>query len=706
MSFTGYIQAQQSRADAASRNESLPDSVRQAGADRSRQWQALLDGTVRHGSRQPTSAPVWVTLQVLHGGFASGAYSAALAEADPLNAQIAIADLDAMLTSHRYRLAHPENGALLVVAYLARIGRDHDARAILDEIAPWMPTLRFYPYPADTPVDRSGLVSLRTTRDVTALLQSRRPEKPHRDSAYRTVFVLQPLLHDVMQLLVESVADPTDPPSVDRDASGVMTRRDNGGFVVRGAYPFETFPDGWRARALDLIERARPYLAGDRVHNRKRLRNGMPIPRIVSMLTRVVDGQAVTPLDRGYARLALGRHLSKHGPTRYMEEVQRRQDGFGEYPIAPFAAVLVRRLATLPQDSGIANPDAVVAELSGEEADAIRYRAGARLPERLVRLVRTAEIMTVADLIRNGIVSSAEQLATILPALPLDLFDDPDAAVLHQELLRAFQRRRSLLLVGLARQVRFQELPWVLPLESCQSTNASQALSSSFASAVHCVLTAFPYEFLPNPVIGALAEMARPLDLQLPFTEQVAADIFMGTFTAKFDAAAQIAADVLDPTTPYVRYYDLAAAYESICRRQVPLIEVCRQRVGQARSGWLSYNWKLIEAECDLTTHNLAVLFSVGAVRHRFTSDDLATMALDCVRFVCRPSHYAQVGPCYRNDMHRQWKIKAGFRNLLFYASLVADPARLDIRTLLGQHLDVFDDAIRPLADRCLAVLP
>src|SRR5687768_13481417 len=50
-------------------------------AERVKQWQqvlgGLLDGSLRVGSRTPiVGTPAWVTLEVVHGGFATGSFAA------------------------------------------------------------------------------------------------------------------------------------------------------------------------------------------------------------------------------------------------------------------------------------------------------------------------------------------------------------------------------------------------------------------------------------------------------------------------------------------------------------------------------------------------------------------------------------------------------------------------------------------------------
>src|SRR5215471_2975169 len=72
----GYVLAQLSRAMTAASEHPDP-AVRQHAIERTARWQqvfeAMLSGAISFGSRAPISGvPEWVTLEVLHGGFASG----------------------------------------------------------------------------------------------------------------------------------------------------------------------------------------------------------------------------------------------------------------------------------------------------------------------------------------------------------------------------------------------------------------------------------------------------------------------------------------------------------------------------------------------------------------------------------------------------------------------------------------------------------
>ncbi|MFF4579798.1 hypothetical protein ACFY15_15525 [Streptomyces sp. NPDC001373] len=135
---------------------------------------------------------------------------------------------------------------------------------------------------------------------------------------------------------------------------------------------------------------------------------------------------------------------------------------------------------------------------------------------------------------------------------------------------------------------------------------------------------AFPGTLLPNPLVREMSHLARQSDLSAPFTEKLAADIFMGTFSPKFLTAARIAADLLEDSL-YARYYGIdCAAVRNMAvvqaadglaltrpARTAPAFDrLCGERAGTdaARSWSPAGNGTVIEQAQVLTTHNLAVL--------------------------------------------------------------------------------------------------
>ncbi|MFG2064872.1 hypothetical protein ACGFIK_26045 [Micromonospora sp. NPDC048871] len=133
-------------------------AARQRAEQRVRRWQQVVDGmaagTLDIGSRTPMwGLPVWVTPEVLHGGFATGTPAAGGAlrpdEADrarrwglPAARRVlfwswltdaGLAELGELLDSGRYRVEYAEEAALPVVAWLLRAGAAAAERADRDD---------------------------------------------------------------------------------------------------------------------------------------------------------------------------------------------------------------------------------------------------------------------------------------------------------------------------------------------------------------------------------------------------------------------------------------------------------------------------------------------------------------------------------------------------------------------------------------------
>jgi hypothetical protein len=90
---------------------------------------------------------------------------------------------------------------------------------------------------------------------------------------------------------------------------------------------------------------------------------------------------------------------------------------------------------------------------------------------------------------------------------------------------------------------RLDELPWVGAVAPYRRRD-DRAPNGAHAALVRLgalALDAFPATVLPNPLIHELDALATAAALDLPWVEELAADIFMGAFSAKFPAAAKIA---------------------------------------------------------------------------------------------------------------------------------------------------------------------
>src|SRR5262249_55185667 len=132
--------------------------------------------------------------------------------------------------------------------------------------------------------------------------------------------------------------------------------------------------------------------------------------------------------------------------------------------------------------------------------------------------------------------------------------------------------------------------------------------------------------------------------LSIPIVDELAADIFMGTFTDKFLRSSQIAAHLLTGTL-YERYFgvawkrvlelnDLQTAYGASV--SPGFAALCRQlaRVDESESRSVSRNGKIIEQSQILTTHNLAALI-VSLKLQPTLVPRLRELAEGCFRWIC-----------------------------------------------------------------------
>jgi hypothetical protein len=169
-------------------------------------------------------------------------------------------------------------------------------------------------------------------------------------------------------------------------------------------------------------------------------------------------------------------------------------------------------------------------------------------------------------------------------------------------------------------------------------------------------------------MVRELDALAREAGLTLPWIEQLAADIFVGTFSAKFLAAAKIAAELLDGTL-YARYYRID--YPAIARiddlrllggDRGPSVSdtfdaLCRERTGVAPArASVAHNGMVIEQAQILTTRNLATLVREVEVRPAASWVALAEQAL---RTAVRE--------------HDRRRAAAGWRQMVFFLSLTAE---------------------------------
>ena len=198
--------------------------------------------------------------------------------------------------------------------------------------------------------------------------------------------------------------------------------------------------------------------------------------------------------------------------------------------------MLAGRLGQFPADGGIPSLDDVAADVATGESAAVP--AGEPIPGHLVAKASRALEAPVDELVERRIIGSAEVLAAVVPQITAQVvaagLDDPQLSGLYGQAYAAFRRRRSLLLLNLEHQVRFGELPWIAALQPfrADSADTAQAASQALAEVTFLAVRGFPQTILPNPLISEMSALAAQAGLPLPLVEEVAADIFTGTFTS------------------------------------------------------------------------------------------------------------------------------------------------------------------------------
>ena len=285
--------------------------------------------------------------------------------------------------------------------------------------------------------------------------------------------------------------------------------------------------------------------------------------------------------------------------------------------------------ARLPSsDEGLSAVEPFLTPVTPEEEAATGVRAATQTPEKARKILRGALMAKTLDgLMRLGVVPSAEALAELAPQITAPeigrSYRDADLGRLMTRAYKAFSRRRSLLLLNLESQARFDELPWV------QATLAERdASSNGWLAAAHqllaCAVDYFPGVILPNTLIRELNALYHGAGQGRPFVPELAADIFMGQFAPSFDAAV-IKAEKLLRGSLYERYFGLDyAAFLDHAKAFPPqkhgdstlewAVETHRERDTMRRgidSGVME-NGSRIERAQLYTTHNLATLAQAG----------------------------------------------------------------------------------------------
>ncbi|MEV4923340.1 hypothetical protein [Streptomyces roseoverticillatus] len=679
----GYPAGRLARAFTTAATHEDPDTRRRA-EERIRRWRDAMDGMAQGrltvGSRTPVAGlPAWVTPEVVRGGFATGAASAG-GPLLPHEAETArragtaadraalfahwltdagLAELNSMLDNGAYEVAVPEEAALLTVAWLVRSGDRLGALRLLETLRPFAGRLRFAPRPGAAPEPADAAVAHRLTVGEAAQSIGRRRPNRAVEAMREALTVWNPFFDDMLELWLETA-----------DSGRVLAR---------------TPDEDWIARAGALL-RQYERLSAEHTLCTKHRKPGEN-PAVLRLALETCAGRrALAPRRLGQLQLAVDsmvRRRGEPGSGRH-RELRARQAADAARPSHHALAQLVaRRLSVLPQDTGTPDVGPLVAPVTEEEARAGGLTAGAEIPEPMRRVAEAALSAPLATLVARGVVPSAEVLAGLVPQLVASTaalaYPDEALRVLMAANYRAFRNRRSLLLLNLERQVRVEELPWAAAVAGVRRKGAAgRSARTALVHLSEVALQGFPATILPNPLVRELSTLARQAGEDVPFVEELAADIFMGTFSGKFLASAAVAGRLLGGSL-YERYYgldyELVVALEEDTRgrgllgpgtsAQRDFADLCHAYAGPGSRGWsVAANGKVIEQAQILTTHNLAALAGPLGAAPAPGWADLARRSFTTVcRLTARIPHNPRPLPMIKDTAY-------AWRQMLFHLSL------------------------------------
>ncbi|GAA3990128.1 hypothetical protein [Streptomyces plumbiresistens] len=650
------------------------------------QWRAVLagmaSGLLKVGSRTPVKGlPAWVTPEVVRGGFVTGAASAGgpLQEYEAEAARRAglaqdrsalfahaltddgLEELYGLLDSGRYEVTVPEEAALLTAAWLTRAGQVDAALELVVELAPFAGRLRFTPRPAGRPAPDPTAVHRKTVADAGGTLARRRPNTAV-ETQREALAVWQPFGDELLVHWLETAED-----------GRVLTRTPDAAWVERGA---------------ELLRRYR-LLAADHTYCAKHRNPKGNLGILRGALEETVAGRPLDARRLGLLRHAVASMVRKRGLPGAERHTSLRREQAAQAALPShhaLAQLVLRRLSGLPQEAGVAEVAPLVAPVSGREARETGLPAGAAIPAGVRRTVEAALSAPIGTLVERGVVPSAEVLAELVPQLvavtTAQAYPDEALQTLAAANYRAFRNRRSLLLLNLERQVRVEELPWVRAIAPQRAgVAAGEASAAALRQLGELAVQAFPGTVLPNPLVRELGVLARQAELGAPLVEELAADIFMGTFSPKFLTAARVAAELLGGGTLYERYY--AIDYRAVrnlaifeagqtltrsygARTSPGFAKLCVERAGLSGSGYgpVAENGMVIEQAQILTTHNLAALVHRAGVSPALGWEDLARR---CFVTVCRLTARVQANP---RPLSTIKDAAYAWRQMLFHLSL------------------------------------
>ncbi len=508
-----------------------------------------------------------------------------------------------------------------------------------------------------------------------ASVEARKPNE-QLDAQREAVEIWAPLLDKLVELILQTV---------DNDS------------------PFQRSDLGWEGRAKELL---RVIAEAEKKHRRCRKPHKPKANffQLRALLERhLAAGLSDAEIER--ARRLIDRCVAKRGAPgsdthAAIRAAQRQQVAAPSY--FDLSRVVLKRLRELPQDDGVDDALAIVSPVTSKESSE-RVPTKSIIPPVVAEKVRRCGRDSVENLVASGVIPSADTLAVVLPQITAGI----RATGIRNAVLRrlyalvygAFRRRRSLLLLNLERQVEIEELPWVAAVERFRDTNfgAKEASRQALADIALLTMVSFPQAIIPNKILQELRALAKGAELDLPIVDELAADIFMGTFAGKFVRSAKFAAELLDGSL-YANYYGIdyrkvqSLSEPSGKRGMFPpgrkdeFADLVSERAGVRADGWdIAVNGMLIEQQQILTTQNLATL-TVGLDLVSELAARAEDLARVCFRWVCK--RLQANAKNYHDHLIALKNSAYAWRQMVFFLSLLSEGGQRSFVAWAHEHLE------------------
>lgn len=648
------------------------------------QWEqvveGMLSGELSIGSRSPIKkTPAWATPEVITGGFATGNLLAggksskhekklidrlkfkkgnqrAFINAYYLSDE-GVSELTDLLKTKQYLISTPEEGALLVIAWLINHGYYKESSQLINTIAPHFETLRFFPISTQKTESLKNHVFLQTVADSVKSLKKIKPNKKVIQQK-TTLYIWNPFYDKLVKHLLD-----------------LFTHR------IPQKSNFTHPSITWKKTGQDLILEFSKLKKKHGISKRL-IKNGSQFSKLIENLERLIEEKE--PYLTHYLCQALERYITKRGMPgteihkAHRELEQKTARGSIHFDIAN---IIISRLEKTPQQEGLLNYESFCTAITKQEENST-VPIDTKIPRSLVKKVGRCQTNTIEKLLEQGYISSSDSMAKVLPQITSELsaasIEDDSLRHLYSSLYQAFRKRRSLLLLNYQNQIQLKEIPWISTIESFKNNDDKSTLLSKKILEEICSLAIinFPQAIIPNKLLQEIKTLADNAKLSLPIVDEIAADIFMGGFTPKFAHSAHIAGLLLKGSL-YSRYYNID--YEVLTKHSPNFSQhdadrfskYCKKLARDKGTRWsVASNGLIIEQQQIITTQNLAAIFHSLDLT-MLSNDELLTIAKSCFKWICHRQQIKLTN--YHAQLVMIKKTAYAWRQMLFFLSLLED---------------------------------